>query len=52
MGAKLATGNQAALEIVAEACARNLPAELHIQQLDGNVVTCPLHDWRFDLTTG
>ncbi len=39
MGAKLATGNQAALEIVAEACARNLPAELHIQQLDGDVVT-------------
>lgn len=20
--------------------------------LEGNVVTCPLHDWRFDLTTG
>lgn len=39
MGGALATGNQAGLEIVAEACARNLPAELHIQQPDGDVVS-------------
>ncbi len=39
MGAKLATCNQAAPDIIAEACARNLPAELHIQQSDGDVVT-------------
>lgn len=39
MSTNLATCNPAALEIVVEACARNMPAELHIQQPDGDVVT-------------
>lgn len=39
MGQALATDNQAILEVVAEACARNMPAELHIQNPDGDMAT-------------
>ena len=39
MSTHLATCNQAAVEIVAEACARNIPAELRVQQPDGGPLT-------------
>lgn len=39
MSTNLATCNQAAAEIVADACARNTAAELHIEQPDGGLLT-------------
>jgi nitrite reductase/ring-hydroxylating ferredoxin subunit len=39
------------LYAIAHRCA-HMACPLEMGQLDGDVITCPCHDWRFDVRTG
>jgi len=41
-----------ALSMLFQACARNMACPLFTGKLEGYIITCPCHDWRFDIRTG
>jgi nitrite reductase/ring-hydroxylating ferredoxin subunit len=40
------------IRAVSNVCAHQHFSVLHRGRIDGNTVTCPMHGWTYDLTTG
>ncbi|MCX8064078.1 MAG: Rieske (2Fe-2S) protein [Candidatus Hydrogenedentes bacterium] len=43
--------NASGIQVIEYMCRHQL-ASLELGKLEGNVITCPRHNWKYDITTG